>query len=59
MSKRYLVTWEIELDADDPRQAAADALRIQRDGESIATVFDVIEFGGDGVPMVVDIGVEA
>jgi len=37
----YKVTWEIEIDARTPRAAAKEALRIQRDPGSIATVFNV------------------
>jgi hypothetical protein len=37
----YLVTWQIEIDADSPQIAAQKALEIQRDSSSIATVFDV------------------
>jgi hypothetical protein len=37
----YLVTWQIEVDADSPRDAAKKALEIQRDPTSIATVFNV------------------
>jgi hypothetical protein len=39
----YLVTWTIDIEADSPREAAVAALRIQRDPESIATVFKVQE----------------
>lgn len=35
----YLVTWTIEVDADDAHDAAAQALEIQRDHESTACVF--------------------
>ncbi len=35
------VCWEIEVDAKTPREAARKALAIQRDPESIATIFDV------------------
>lgn len=38
---RYLVTWEIDIEADSPREAAEAALHIQRDPDSIATVFKV------------------
>jgi hypothetical protein len=38
---KYLVKWEIDIDADSPLEAAKEALRIQRDPESIATVFKV------------------
>jgi len=37
----YKVTWTIQLDADDPRQAAVLAKQIMMDPDSIATVFDV------------------
>lgn len=37
----YLVTWAIDMDADNPNEAAARALIVQRDVESTATVFDV------------------
>lgn len=39
--KTYLVSWEIEVDADDPKQAAQRALAIQKDPSSLATVFKV------------------
>lgn len=35
------IRWEIDVDARTPREAARKALAIQRDQESIATVFDV------------------
>lgn len=40
----YHVTWEIEVDADNPIEAAREALKIQRDPESTATVFKVRKF---------------
>ena len=43
--KTYLVTWEIEIDAKSPKDAAKKALKIQRDKNSTALVFDVIPFG--------------
>ena len=39
--KNYHVVWEIDVSAESPRDAAAQALAIQRDPSSIATVFDV------------------
>lgn len=39
--KTYLVTWRIDIDADSPEEAAAQALTIQRDIESIALCFEV------------------
>jgi hypothetical protein len=46
----YLVKWEIDIDADSPQQAAAQALAIQRDRHAIATVFDVHEKLAGSVP---------
>ncbi len=42
----YRITWEIDLDADSPREAAEQALCIHRNPESIATVFDVTDETG-------------
>jgi len=42
----YRITWEIDIDADSPREAAEQALIIHRNPESIATVFDVTDEGG-------------
>ena len=39
--KTYLVSWEIELDAEDEKSAARKAHRIMQDPDSIATVFSV------------------
>jgi hypothetical protein len=49
----YVVTWEIELDADSPVEAAKLALAIQRDPNSIATVFKV--FVGEDTPTTIDL----
>lgn len=38
----YRVTWNIDIDAPNPRKAAEKALEMQRDPSSIATVFEVI-----------------
>jgi hypothetical protein len=35
----YRVVWEIDIEADSPLAAAKEALAIQRDPQSIATVF--------------------
>jgi hypothetical protein len=43
----YTVQWLIELDADSPREAAIKALEIQRDPNSTATHFTVIDEEGD------------
>ena len=46
MSKNYYVTWTIEIEATSPKVAAELALKIQRDAESIATVFMVSDENG-------------
>ena len=38
---RYKITWEIEVDADTPLEAVKEAQKIQRDRDSLATVFTV------------------
>jgi hypothetical protein len=37
----YRVTWVINVEADSPMDAAKQALEIQRDPKSTATIFDV------------------
>lgn len=37
----YLVEWSIDIEADSPEEAARQALEIQRNPASIATVFRV------------------
>jgi hypothetical protein len=39
--KSYRVVWEIDIWAESPFEAAKEALAIQRDPESIATVFKI------------------
>lgn len=51
--KSWRVTWEIDIEADTPREAAEQAQAIQRDVMSIATVFRVVP--GDDVETVVDL----
>ena len=46
MTERYRVTWVVDIEADTPAEAAQIALTMQRDPESIATVFDVIDDEG-------------
>jgi hypothetical protein len=39
---RYLVTWEVDIeDVETPEEAAAEALKMQRDPDSVATYFEV------------------
>lgn len=44
----YRVEWVIDIEADTPEEAARKALAIQRNPESIATVFDVLECDQSG-----------
>jgi hypothetical protein len=44
----YSVRWEICLTADNKVEAAREALRIHRDPESTAVIFEVRD---DGIPM--------
>ena len=48
MSKEYLVKWEIVVDADTKKEAAQRALEMQRDSQSLSTVFEVAEFNYPG-----------
>jgi hypothetical protein len=41
----YVVSWDIDIIADTPEEAALEALKIQRDRASLATVFDVYKPG--------------
>lgn len=43
MSKTYRVKWEIDVDADSPAEAAAQARKIQQDVYNTATIFFVQE----------------
>jgi len=40
---KYHVFWEVELDADGPIEAAKIALEMQRDPQSMATVFELVD----------------
>ena len=39
--EEYLVTWDIEITAENPIEAARQALAVQRNPDSMATVFHV------------------
>ena len=43
----YLVSWEINVDGNTPREAALAALEIMRDGNHNAVVFDVVDGEGN------------
>lgn len=49
----YTLTWNIQVEADSPAEAAEEALVIMRDPTSIATIFRVD--GPDGKTGVVDV----
>jgi hypothetical protein len=44
VSTEYVVTWQIVVDADSPREAAEAAHRIMLDADSQATVFEIRSF---------------
>ena len=54
-TKDFLVRWEIDIEAASPVAAAQVALGTQRDVESTATVFEVID-KGTGREWLVDLG---
>lgn len=45
--KEYTVSWDIQLDAESPLEAAKKAFAIMRDPDSLATCFDVIAPNGE------------
>jgi hypothetical protein len=53
----YRVSWEIDVHADSPREAAQRALEIQGRRDSIATVFQVV--GSDGTVHTIDLLADA
>lgn len=48
--RTYRVAWTIDIDAADEAEAAQQALTIQRDAGSEATVFQVHQIGTDDLP---------
>jgi len=50
----YRVTWEIDIEADSPREAAEQALKIQRRPGSSAVVFDCHTEGQEPVRIDLD-----
>ena len=53
MQHRYLVTWEMDIYADSPREAAEKAWGHMRAPNSTANVFTV--FNKDGVGTIIDL----
>jgi len=45
----YKISWEIELDADNPLAAAKEALEMHRDSNSVSTMFYVQAEGSKDV----------
>jgi hypothetical protein len=50
----YRVSWDIDIDADSPREAAERALEIQRRPDSIATAFTVRDEAGESIEVDLD-----
>lgn len=50
----YTVTWEIQVSAKTPREAAEIARSFQRDHSAMVGVFDVIDESGEGVRVDLD-----
>ena len=48
MQQRYLVTWEMDIYAETPREAAEKAWGHMRAPDSTANVFEVIDANGVG-----------
>jgi len=46
---QYHLVWEIDLEAESPEEAAAEALRVQRDIDSIVCVFTVTDKDGNSI----------
>jgi hypothetical protein len=49
----YLVTWDIDIDADNPQDASKMAREMQLDSDSVATVFKVED--DNGVKVTIDL----
>lgn len=52
--RSYLITWRIDIEADSPEEAAAQALIAQRDHEATCTCFEVKD-KADGKETFVDL----
>jgi hypothetical protein len=50
----YRVFWEIDIDADSPREAAEKALEIQRRPDSTTTAFSVRDEAGESMEVDLD-----
>lgn len=52
---RYLVTWEIDIDADTAHEAAKQAHEIVRRHDTTANVYRVVEFGRERKETLIDL----
>jgi hypothetical protein len=53
---KYRVVWEIDVDAESEREAAEQARDLQRDDESLSTVYSVYDCRtSKSEPVVVDV----
>lgn len=52
MTERYRISWVIDIEADSPEEAARQALAIQRNSESTATVFEIHDDCGEFIERV-------
>lgn len=56
--KHYLITWQFDVEGDfTPEEAAAEALRVQRNPLSVATVFNVKDVA-TGATVTIDLNPE-
>jgi hypothetical protein len=58
MNHHYHVTWDIDVYAGSPEEAARKVLEIHRDPESAATTFDVTEMTEDDSGQTVRVNLE-
>ena len=52
-AERFLVRWEIDIDADTPEEAAQEAYNVMCDPQSLPPTFEVVE--RDGKTVLIDI----
>ena len=56
--KEFLVTWQIDIEAETSEDAAREAFRVHRDPDSMATVFVVQQQTADGLGEKIRIDIE-
>lgn len=52
---RYLVSWEIDIEADSPEEAARKAHEFVRKPDTLANVYQVIDSECSGEPVTIDL----